>query len=319
MYNKLVSVCTLSARKWPINYMATALSKQTYPNLEWVLVDFSYESNKDTIADWNKQGLRIKHVRPCPVGLYMKDIAQNRNAAIKNAAGDFIIFLDDYSLIPHNFVANHMAILNSYIVSCGLMWAQAESPRDTMLRIMCVMGELTYEQAFIRLQENKDVIPDSRWELLNKPQDPTACLGPEWTYTGNLGISRKVLEATGGFDPRLSSRGEDGDFGIRADMLGAQIYFNPWAACINFTTKGLGFCLDFDHTHDLPFLHKNDLQIKTNTAYQKALNVRVEQRYGVDAAICKICGAEYLLNPADFIYAKKARGEYKVPAELTGF
>ena len=308
----MVSICTLSARKWDFTELAKVLAMQSYKNIEWVLVDFIYNENRGMVASLSEElSLPIIHIPRAvdSVSLkYMRDIARNRNLAAMAANGDYIIYLDDYSMVGKYFVESHKNLLGLNRISCGKMhflkdvhaW---ETPTDGLLYIS---------------EDDDRFMHDHRCTALANPSYPMAVLGPEWTYTGNLGMPKKILFDLGGFDPRLSSRGEDSDFGIRAAAFGCEIFYNPAAVSVNLPTLGIPYQLPFQHSHPLHQLNSRDKELITNTVLQEELNVTVEERYGVPTAVCKDCGAEYVLDPAKFIYSKKDRCEVVVPKELSG-
>lgn len=286
-----MSVCTLSAREWNFTPTAKSLSEQTYSNIEWVLLDFIYDQNKDFVEDLSKKyKIKTIHIPNIRTDFpYMRDIARNRNELIKHSTGEHIIFLDDYCTINNGFVEKHLEVLNQKHISCGRM-----------------------------LFLDKDPSEDTRYELLNKPKEPMFVLGPEWTYTGNLGVPRHILYRLGGFDPVLSSRGEDCDFGIRAVAMKCAIYYNPNAVSSNLPAEHIPYKLSFDHKHFLKELNEKDAEVIWNTDLQRELGVRVEERYGVKTAVCLKCGAEYILEVAKYIYDKKERKDFRVSYEQSG-
>jgi hypothetical protein len=159
---------------------------------------------------------------------------------------------------------------------------------------------------------------DSRW-LLQKPSDCVEVSGNEWTYTGNLCASLGMFLNTNGFDPRLSSRGEDCDFGLRAGKLGANIVYNPKAKSVNLCTRNNPILANVcDHAFSNIEKFKNIINsIDVFYAHSKQIpNVKLGSKYGCDVLFCNICGAEYILNPSKFVYDKQDKKEYVVPKEL---
>jgi hypothetical protein len=161
--------------------------------------------------------------------------------------------------------------------------------------------------------------PDSRSGVLDNPIETTAVIGNEWTYTGNLCAPIEVFLKVNGFDPRLSSRGEDGDFGLRAGSLGANILYNPKALSVNLCTKNhpvlTNVCQDaFNSIENFRTTINNEADFYK---YAKQLkNIKLDKKYNCDVLFCTVCGAEYILNPHKFVYAKLDAGEFVVPKNL---
>ena len=305
--NDLVSICTLSARKWDFYDLVYRLSKQTYKNIEWVFVDYLCEENKPSVEYLSSLlSIPITHIKNDLDSKYAWNIAGNRNKALVHSKGAFIIFLDDFTVIDNGFVQNHLkCINNTNDVSCGRMFYMKDECFSEFCSVETVLKN-PYEE-------------DSRWNMSEKPTKCLKVLGDEWTYTGNLCVSMEMFLKTNGFDPRLSSRGEDSDFGLRAGKLGANIIYNPTAMSVNLCTKNNpilsntckeGFC-DVENFRTT-ICNESDFY-----KYSKQLQkVKITKRYDCDVVVCTTCNAEYILNPHKFVYDKLNNGEYTVPKEL---
>lgn len=299
----MVSICTTLARDWDIICILEQLSKQTYKDFEWVIVDFMYEYNRHHYAQLAYEyDITLIHVPRVDSFKYIRDIAQNRNLAVSKSSGNHIIFLDDHSFIDTTFVEEHLLVKG---ISCGQMY-YLTNPKDTS-RNWLQKGALDIDSI---LDSVKDILYDSRRSLLISNEPVTPVLGPEWTYTGNLSFSKEVFNKLGGFDPILSSRGEDGDFGLRADALGIPILYNHRAKSINFNTDSIPCVNVFDHVHDLKALLKNSEKIQRIGG--DYFGYTRTNKYNCSTAICTLCGAEFILNPAKYIYAKLENKEFVV-------
>lgn len=110
------SVITLSIRTGWWNIMAHNLSKQTYKNFEWIIVDDYKEDRSDIAKKYAKKyDLNIKYIRGDKAkGKYKRryGLVRANNTAWKNAEGELLIFLQDFILIPKNGVEKLVTIYN---------------------------------------------------------------------------------------------------------------------------------------------------------------------------------------------------------------
>jgi len=311
----MVSVCSLMARKWDITDIINRLSLQTYKDFEWVIVDFYYDDNKEIFQDFAKSlGIRIVHIPNFrdDSQLYMRDIARNRNEALVYASGDIIIFLDDYVIVGPTFIEEHVKLVNTDVVSCGKMY-QIKSSMSIIDMHICdksVEDTIAYCR-FSYENDSREELLLEEYEISSPLTASVTALGAEWTYTGNLAFSMDVAEKLNGFDPRLNSRGEDCDFGLRANALGIPIMFNSLAVSANLPTGNIP-CKSVTkdgHTHPTKFLNVNDTKIVSDPDILIDKNCELITKYGIEAAICKTCGAEYLLIPHKLIYRKLREGD----------
>jgi len=106
--NPKVSVLTPTIREGWFNLMAENLSKQTYKNFEWIIID-DYKEDRSKIAEKyaKKYNLTIHYLRgvkayspsayPRKCGL----VAAN-NLGWKKATGELLVWLQDFIVIPEN-------------------------------------------------------------------------------------------------------------------------------------------------------------------------------------------------------------------------
>lgn len=292
----LISICTLSARAWDIRDMVDRLAAQTFKDFEWIIVDYYFDENKGKY----QAPFQIVPVRPVSYNCqkYMKDIARNRNQAANLACGKYLIYLDDYSVINRDFVERHLEVLLTGALSCGQMWYMTNPDTQACRRLL----SKPLSEALRTTEAEQGLEADSRMELSKWPADACVALGAEWTYTGNLGIPKSCYLKLNGFDPILSSRGEDCDFGLRAAKAGYKIMYNPRAVSLNLPTDGIPCRYPFDHRHPLTELNRMSAALVQEQA--EALNVVVETRHGYPFAVCRTCGAEYLLDVPGYVYSK---------------
>lgn len=103
--NPTVSVVTVTIREGFWNIMAENLSKQTYKPLEWIVVD-DYPQDRSKIAEKyaKKYNLTIHYLRGSHGSNYSRrcGLVRANNLGWQNAKGEFIVWLQDFILIPEN-------------------------------------------------------------------------------------------------------------------------------------------------------------------------------------------------------------------------
>ena len=121
----------------------------------------------------------------------------SRNVGLRQATGEYILFLDDDDVIPHDLIATHLTFLQHFHVdaSCGVAEEMGA-------------GALPTDFTYIR---DSDVFP-----------------------TNNTLLKRDALQASGLFDLAFE-RGEraDGDLGMRLYLGGKLLRLNPAAQVLH--------------------------------------------------------------------------------------
>jgi glycosyltransferase involved in cell wall biosynthesis len=97
-----VSVLTPTIRKGFWNIMAYNLSKQTYDNFEWVVIDDYKEDRKKTMKKYcSKHGIKNwQYIRHTPQVKRKYALSSANNAGIKASKGELLVWLQDFVLIP---------------------------------------------------------------------------------------------------------------------------------------------------------------------------------------------------------------------------
>ena len=127
-----------------------------------------------------------------------------RNAAVARATGDLLLFLDDDSRVPPEFVECHLACLDAFdaAISAGASRSVIGSP-------------VPENYGFYRAADQFD--------------------------SGNALVRRSVLAQVGGFDQQFDRmRSGDAEFGLRAHLAGALSVHNPDAYRVHFKAAGGG-------------------------------------------------------------------------------
>lgn len=116
----LVSVCTITIREGWWNIMAENLSRQTYKNFEWIIVD-DYKEDRSQIAKnyAEKYNLTIRYLRGGkggPVSVYPRryGLARANNIAWREARGELLVYLQDFILIPERGIEDLVTLYNHH-------------------------------------------------------------------------------------------------------------------------------------------------------------------------------------------------------------
>lgn len=103
--NPFVSIVTITIREGWWNIMAENLSKQTYGNFEWIIVDDHKEDRKQIAEKYAKKyNLNIRYIRGDKAkGTYKRHygLVRSNNIAWKAAKGELMVFIQDFILIQN--------------------------------------------------------------------------------------------------------------------------------------------------------------------------------------------------------------------------
>lgn len=138
--NPLVSIVTVTIRPGFWNLMAENISKQTYKNLEWVIVD-DYKDDRSAIADKyaKKYDIKIKYVRgDKTMGKYDRrcGLARSNNQGWKESSGEFLVYLQDFIRMPLNGVEKMVSLYrhhsNALIAPVDHYWYSKDPNRENL-------------------------------------------------------------------------------------------------------------------------------------------------------------------------------------------
>lgn len=107
-----VTIYTPSARKGWWNIMADNLSKQTYKNFEWVIIDdIGYDRTDIAQKYAKKYGLDIKvYAGKQRAKKRTYGLINANNTVLEKASGDLLVFLQDFILIPEDGIEQLVTI-----------------------------------------------------------------------------------------------------------------------------------------------------------------------------------------------------------------
>src|SRR3972149_6563188 len=180
--------------------------RQDLADYEVIVVDQTVRHKPETDEFLRRHADQIRVIR-----LEKPSLTKARNAGIRSASGDIMVFVDDDTTFEPAFLSRHL-----------------DAHREG-----------TYVVAGRILEEGCRVASKPTWisdALRYSGSNTCATPGPTNTITGcNFSISRKTVETIGYFDERFRwvSTREDSDYGLRAHRTGLAIRFAPDACLIH--------------------------------------------------------------------------------------
>lgn len=206
--------------------MISGLEQQAYPAEAYEVVVISDGSSDGTDAYLEsyrgKMALRW-------LSQANKGPAAARNAGVREASGDYIIFVDD-DLVPEPQLLEEHAR------------SHHEAGRDVV-----VLGPLLTPEGF-------KMAPWVRWEQEMLMKQYKAMLRGDWQasarqfYTGNASLRRSHIMAAGGFDENFR-RAEDVELAYRLNKNGLAFVFNYQAAGMHYADRSFRAWLDAAYTY----------------------------------------------------------------------
>ena len=172
------------------------IQKQSYENFEIIIVDQSKPFKRKF---YEKFDLNIKLIHQNKSNLW-----KARNAAIKEAKGDYFLFFDDDSRVENDWIKEHLKCLDFYSadISAGASISLVGAPVPSNYK-------------YFRWADQLD--------------------------TGNVLVKRNVFQVCGLFDRQFEGmRMGDGEFGARAYQKGLKSIINPIAKRIHLKVASGG-------------------------------------------------------------------------------
>ncbi len=193
-----VVVCTRN-RPVPLGRCLRSLASQSMPpdRFEVIVVDDGCRDGARRVCEQMTAGMpNLRYVRnSTPHGL-----ASARNAGIRQAAGEQILFTDDDCVTDERWVEKLGAALGEHPIVAGAV----STPTDTYWRLCHNVAQF---------HEFMPGLP---------PRPVTLLAG------ANMGFRRGVLEALGCFSP-VAVQGDDMEIALRARQKGFGVWFTPEA------------------------------------------------------------------------------------------
>ena len=198
-----------------------SLSTQTYRVDEIIVADASGSDETRLLIDapqWRKLGLNVRREVVNP-----PNAVRQREAAIKIATGDFLLFLDDDVILEPECVAHMIDLLKNNVDVVGVMadfnnqtWPQPTKMWQWYLRYALGLREKEWQGRVIG--------PLLRFGYDPVPPDPAPI---EWLGTGNSLVRRSAYNNAGGFSNFFLHRctiNEDIDLSLKLSRLGKMLF-----------------------------------------------------------------------------------------------
>lgn len=227
----LVSVITITIRTGFWNIMADNLSKQTYRNFEWVIVD-DYKVDRSDIAKKyaDKYKIKIKYIRgDKALGSYKRryGLVRANNKGWRNASGELTVWLQDFILIPDDGIER---LVDLYRHNPNSLLA----PTDIYYH--CIKPDLGNKEDWFNGE--KRIIKDFSWKNIRNNFEGIRITENPYDFEMNWGaIPRRILEELNGwwefFDEGLGF--DNAEISKRAMLAGYDIMIDDTnvAKCID--------------------------------------------------------------------------------------
>lgn len=223
-----------------LKQVIAAVEQQTYPldEVEVIVVSDGSTDGTHEYLSTLRTPLKLRFVAQANAGP-----AAARNNGIRNASGDYVLFIDDDVVPSPQLLAEHMRCHagQTNLVVLGPML----NPPDFNFSAW-----VAWEQAMLIKQY--EALQSGDWE-------PT----PRQFYTGNTSLSRQILIDSGGFDERFR-RAEDIELAYRLEKLHVQFTFSINAVGYHYADRSFTSWLQIPYSYgryDVVFSNEQDAYI----------------------------------------------------------
>lgn len=228
--SKISAIVPTIGRPESLTRLFTSLARQSHPVSEVVVADGSSDERTAAIVHdprWAAVGLSIRRISVDP-----PHAVKQREAAIMEAVGEVLLFLDDDVELESECLAALVSALDSTPDAVAVMadfnnqsWAVPTKAWSIYLRVAHGVrgGEW----------QGRVIGPLLRYGYNPPPKDVVPC---EWFGTCNSLVRRAAFEAAGGFSQFFlyrSTMNEDVDLALRVGRHG-RILFCPYAKLSHF-------------------------------------------------------------------------------------
>lgn len=203
-------------RKHYLLHTLTCLEVQNVRPDEVIIIDASedlYAMSPDDLVVFTNH---IHYIRWPEIG----NVSRQRNAAIKMASGDIILFLDDDVSFDPELISNHLGVYKIHNVTA----------------ISGVVENHKYSFG---------ATPVTNFSKLLNPHGPNLqpcnCIEPTHVIcTANFSIKREVLLKIGGFDEQIFGSLDDVELGVRLTNKGFTCIHHPAPKVYHYMAKSSG-------------------------------------------------------------------------------
>lgn len=199
----------------------------SYPKdkTEIIFVDGgSKDSTIEIIKNWQRK--MGSHLLKLIELAYCKSPGEARNAALKIAQGDFVIFTDA-DCVPHKNWIEKILEPFSYDETIGMVGGEIltlQTDKNNPVELFCK------ETKFLSVSGRCNLTQKGYYPMIKKnlPHEVNGNIHSPFFATANVCVSKEALNAVGRkFWDEIT--GEDVDFSIRINKAGYKLYFQPEA------------------------------------------------------------------------------------------
>ncbi len=315
-----VSVLLITIRFGGLDWQLRYLAQQTHSVDEFIVVDGCYESRHEEIMALARElGVNLIHL-PEPELSYhaIPNRCSNVNFAIAHARNPLCVFIDDWHVIPDNFIDTHVKLYNDGYAGV-VRWVHTP-----------FMSLSSYDSFAQRLGEEEE---DDRILILNKDTDGDVRgnivldIPVDWWWPNSTSAPLNFLLAVNGFDEIFNggTGGEDVDIATRMSHLGLHYAMDTRVTCYHVSHVGI---------HSRPAIKpmcgndKHDRKPFTYNEYYKGDPNLVENDYmttqvvdGIKAFRCKKCGLQGIIDSGEVLRQRQRqkREQKIIKASLESF
>ncbi|WP_426528015.1 glycosyltransferase family 2 protein [Bradyrhizobium sp. McL0615] len=209
-----------------LRHVIAGFENQAYPSgsYEVIVISDGSTDGTDAYLETLRTTMQLRWLTQANQGP-----AAARNAGVRTAVGEFIVFVDDDVVPEPRLLAEH-----------------ARSHQGAGVDVV-VLGPLLTPEGF-------EMAPWVRWEQEMLMKQYRAMLKGDWSasarqfYTGNASLRRSHILAVGGFDENFR-RAEDVELAYRLASAGLKFVFNIKAAGMHFADRSYRAWLDMAYSY----------------------------------------------------------------------
>lgn len=216
-----ISVCISTRRYGGLLRQVELFRNQTFPktDFELVIIDGLYWQREQQVMEKARDcGLNLIYKKPRKLNRKVSiDHPSMRNDGLVYAAGELIVFFDDYQIPSKNLLEEHWRIHKMGYCCPGRQYFFDALDFDNVKKIESLR--------FSNVKLGNDQIQ----------------VNPSVFYTHNCSAPLNELIKINGFDERYNSGtgGEDYDCGMRLGLVGNKMMYNPKAVCYHMDHGGI--------------------------------------------------------------------------------
>jgi hypothetical protein len=332
------SVCTITMRYGWLEWAAKMLASQTFKNFQWIVIDRLYKERKNKLYNLCKKlNINLIHL-PEPSIYYAteQNMYTNSNESIFYSSGKYFIGLEDWHVIPDNYIEKHIFWLQKDM-ACSTRWIHTNLMEELNYQSFSEKAKnekyFTNEKNFSHKCLNatpeirektiqhsiKDANSDHRFLSLKKKnkyfneKTPAQSI-PDWWWPSSSSAPMKYILKCGGYDERfnLGTGGGDCDLAHRMHNVGLQFVYDPTIVSYHINHDPINNIKykkindDICEFHDrTPFI-KNEYYPNGNPALSENENFYAIQENDITYLKCKTCNALLIADTQKLIKQNKS-------------